>query len=215
MSLGLGIFLSIALLIVVWQIDKRGAFRKVGAWLGIGVILLIAAIAGVGWRNDRVSKQNELREKREARAAIHNGTRQHYEGLALGMSEQEVLYVKGEPTSREDVDGKKVPAQWIWEEAHSGRVHIVAWDAEKKVRAIVCFSESIGACQKVAGVEDGDSEGELLAALGAPPKAPTFSEDGRKVFVYGPNTASRWRFTLEKQQVRAIALVGPRKDDSD
>lgn len=56
MSLGLGIFLSVVLLIVVWQIDKRSAWRKVGkvvlCLVALGAVTGAAIAATFGWTAD-------------------------------------------------------------------------------------------------------------------------------------------------------------------
>lgn len=70
MSLGLGILLSTILIILVWQIDKRSAWRKVALWL-VAVVVLAGAtklestvrylgIACLGTRARRRSKKPKL-----------------------------------------------------------------------------------------------------------------------------------------------------------
>jgi hypothetical protein len=54
MSLGLGIFLSTLLLIIVWQVDKRGAWRKFGKI--VGWLVVACAVAGYVWWEEKSSE---------------------------------------------------------------------------------------------------------------------------------------------------------------
>src|SRR5688572_605624 len=113
MSLGLGIFLSTLLLIVVWQIDKRGAWRKFGKGFGwlLGVAVLVgAAIGGYVWWDDY--KSDAILKSQ--RSMILNGEMTEYDGIKLGMTQDQVLYLKGKPTSKLDVESRDRGEAWMW-----------------------------------------------------------------------------------------------------
>lgn len=94
MSIGLGIFLSVLVAIAAWQIDKRGAWKKSLLWVG-GVLLgLVALYAGAVWWSGGAGKRAAKTEV----AAIQAGLFKTYWGLSLGMSMDEVRYVKGPPS---------------------------------------------------------------------------------------------------------------------
>jgi hypothetical protein len=203
MSLGLGIFLSVVLIIVVWQVDKRGAWRKFGkltAWLGAVVIVGGAAIGGYVWWDEHSTARARARTIGEEAKLVKAGTLTEYWGVKLGMSQDEVVYLKGSPTKRDEAKGDSL-AMWSWGDNYE---HVVLWDADGRVNGVVCNSDVLGACESVAGVRSDTLESELLATLGPPKISPNFSFAG-KVYRYDTNTVS-WQFILERERVRTIVL---------
>jgi hypothetical protein len=85
MSIGLGIFLSSLCLgtIALYGITKdRWNWRRIGRNISLGLLVIAIAGAGVYFWNDLptfIPKQNE------------------YAGLRLGMTQEEVQYIKGHP----------------------------------------------------------------------------------------------------------------------
>lgn len=97
MSIGTALFLSVLVAIAAWQIEKRGAWRKVlKACLSI---LALAVAIGFSiwvwslWQNFDKSRMDRVQADSIRRAEINA-----YSGINLGLTKNEVRYLKGEPT---------------------------------------------------------------------------------------------------------------------
>jgi hypothetical protein len=209
MSLGLGIFLSTLLLIVVWQIDKRGAWRKFGkcfAWSLLLLVLTGAAIGGYVWWDD-YKGDALLKLQREM---VLNGGITEYDGIRLGMTQDQVLYLKGKPTKELDVESDDSGEAWMWgtfDETYT----IVFWRKDKTVDAILCERHGYLNCTSIAGLETGDSESSVLTALGEPAGVPKYTKEGEKMIVYGPKSAE-WHFMLRQGRLQGIFLGSSGQD---
>src|SRR5207253_10535522 len=96
MSIGLGIFLSTVLLVIVWQIDKRSAWsrlRKSALWIVVIVLLLVLAfvVYSVGDDMLRTRRESEAEKKLAASGVAE------YMGVKLGATQAEVKYALGKP----------------------------------------------------------------------------------------------------------------------
>jgi hypothetical protein len=220
MSLGLGIFLSVVLLIAVWQIDKRGAWRKFGKFFGwsLGALALVGAAIGayVWW--DNYSGDALLKRQRHM---MVNGEITEYDGITLGMTQDQVLYLKGKPTSELEVESDDSDEAWMWGEFSTTHT-MIFWRKDDTVDTIMCDSDGVVDCAPIVGLETGDSEASVLAALGEPKAAPSYTKDGEKMLVYGPKSAE-WHFSFKQKRLQGIfvdstatdaAQVAPTKDDS-
>jgi hypothetical protein len=203
MSLGLGIFLSVILIVVVWQVDKRGAWRKFGkstAWLGALTVVGGAAIGGYVLWDEHSIERARARDVGEEARQVKAGELIEYWGVKLGMTQDEVAYLKGWPT-KEEKPTKDRLATWSWGQEYE---HVVLWDAENKVASIVCNSNAGNKCEAIAGVSSDSLEADLLAALGPPKGSPGFVF-GYKAISYG-SEAVRWEFLLTQGRVQTISV---------
>lgn len=214
MSLGLGIFLSVVVAIVGWQIDKRNAWRKVAIWLAALLIVVIALFLVAGyWGNGR----DYLRARSE-KAAVLSGQLDTYMGLKLGMTQQEVRHLWGEPTDaswsvdgKTFEDGREIPSQvkntlWGYETSPSG-MKVAIWNKSLLLERIGCTSDLSYECPKVAGVGVGDDESAIIEALGAPPKEPHIYDDDTKWYMY-----SSLRLGLTQGRVFRVVVALPKAD---
>jgi hypothetical protein len=145
-----------------------------------------------------------------------------YAGVRLGMSRDEVKYVKGLPPkvvtddkdgpwqaygvlkSSELPQGKAVNDYPLWSyEGYEHYLHVAFGKGGKTVRSIACFSkDKIYRCPEIGGVKDGTSEAELLRKLGAPSRSQI--KDTTKSIGYDDIGVE---FTLEKETVYRL-IVG-------
>jgi hypothetical protein len=200
MSLGLAIFLSVLALLVVWQIDKRGAwgtFWRVAKWL-FGTVLLAAGAFGAWlyW----VTATNE-REARAKVRAVRDGEVREYWGIKLGAGKNEVLYLKGEPSARNDEGNSRY---WDYDDGARGYWQIV-WSRQGTVVMISCNADGWLGCDSIAGVSIGTSEEDIRKTLGEPREESGLDAKGRKRLDYGTDD-SDVRFVLEKSTVRMMAV---------
>ena len=218
MDLGTGIFLSSIVLAVVilYGITKdRWHWRRIAkraAFIFFGLIVIGTAL-GVGayyWQ--------ELPQKIERQTA--------YAGLRLGMTQDEVMYVKGYPpfVLGEEltdpqwkgfmtvVDTKNLEKgkraidyrDWSYEE-YEHNINVAFNPARTAVTVIQCYSkDKVYRCPELGGVRDGDSEKEVLRKLGNPTSSKI---DGvTKEMSYRDFNIEIW---LTKEEVYMLALRDP------
>lgn len=181
MSIGTGIFLSSLLLaiVILYGITKdrwpwRRMFKRTGIGLLVFVVIGAAAVGALYLWNQlpaRVGLQTE------------------YAGLRIGMSPDEVMYVKGYPpvvleaeaegewkgfykvVQTKDLEkGKRVQdyQHWSYNGANSN-INVEFDKTKSSVIAIDCFSnDKLNRCPPVAGLKDGDSEKDVIRKLGTP-----------------------------------------------
>jgi hypothetical protein len=162
MSIGLAILLSVLTLIAVWQIDKHAAWGKlwrVGKWLS-GIGLLAAGTFGVWLYWKASADEREIRSKARV---VRAGQLREYWGIKLGANENEVLYLKGEPSER---GGKGDGKYWTYDNDDVG--YTIAWSGRGTVVGIICSAGLIPGCDSIAGVTIGTSEHQIRQILGEP-----------------------------------------------
>lgn len=209
MSIGLGIFLSTLLLVAAWQIDKRRAWRmviKVVAWILGGSIAIGGAIA-VYFAASGHRKDQKKRDAARAEATrVREGRVNSYWGIELGMSPEQVLYLKGKPNEQSEKHGNS-PVQWRYFDTNSpdDYSYSVIFGDDTKVEAVACSAEKIylNGCETVADVGVKSSEAHLVGVLGQPTSEPTMDDKGYKIMDYGDGR-SVFRFILGKQRVDII-----------
>jgi hypothetical protein len=198
MTLGLGIFLSVLALILVWQIDKRSAWRKVGRLaLWTGCLVLLGAMATGSWLYwDQWAHRRELRA--EARR-IQEGEVHEYQGIPLGASEGEILYRKGAPTERKD-------NRWVYK-SQGGETQLgVLWSPDRTVASIDCQAQLSWQCDSVAGLGIGTDEQAIRDFLGQPRREADPAPDGIKGMHYGTDEFDV-SFQLTRRKVYKIFVT--------
>lgn len=216
MELGTGIFLSalvIAVVMLYSATKDRWKWRRLvkRTLLVILGLLLVGSAAGVS-----------TYYYQQIPSAVVQQT--EYAGLRLGMTVDEVLYVKGEPTSvvtdeevtdpkykgfyrvvatKEIEAGKSVRDFRYWSYALPYRNLNVRFNNERTaVVAIHCYSEDrLGRCPSIAGIDDGDSESQVLAKLGRNPRS---SIDGVTKTMLYPELGIKLQLT--KEEVYALEV---------
>ncbi|MCA6109590.1 hypothetical protein [Bradyrhizobium cenepequi] len=214
MELGTAVFLSsiaVSVVLLYGFTKDRWSWRRI-IRRSVGGIFMLGAIGGVLI----VAAQywDQLFPVRLSRQA-------EYAGLRLGMSRDEVKYVKGFPAnvvtddkegpwqdfgvlkSSELPKGKTVNDYPLWSyEGYEHYLH-VAFGNGKTVLSIACFSKDrLYRCPAIGGVQDGSSEAELVRKLGAPSKSQI--KDTTKSVEYDDIGVE---FKLEKETVYRL-LVG-------
>src|SRR5262245_34244544 len=194
MSLGLGIFLSVVVLLLAWQIDKRGAWRRVILWTGS--LVCLGAIAGVSWFY--WDKWVEQRRQRSEAGRVQAGEFREYEGIPLGAAEAEVLYRKGAPTQRKD-------DRWVYSSQSDETQLGIFWSPDRTVASIDCLSKLSRGCEGIAGVRIGTDEQSLKDLLGQPLRESDPDSDGVKTMLYGTDE-SDVTFQLRRKEVETMSI---------
>jgi len=213
MSEGTAIFLSALVLasVILYAVTKdrwrwRIGIRRLTITLLALVLLGVLTSAGVYlWRQLPVSlsKQTE------------------YAGLRLGMTQDEVRYVKGYPPivygepdnaaegwlpvidTKNLEPGKKLEdyREWVYED-RSQRISVSFDKDQKKIVAIECYSaDKLGRCPGVAGIADGSTEQEMIRTLGPPERSRI---DGVTKHVHYTKYGAY--FLLTKEQVYMLGI---------
>jgi hypothetical protein len=165
--------------------------------LGAVYLTLIAPLVFVA--SDKT--YDHIRRWRRERAELETlvaGVAKNFAGLEIGLSQAEVKYRKGEPSSVE---------KSAWTYLESGAL-IGLFFVGDKLAGIICRANgnySYG-CPSFAGVSTGDSEDEVVERLGAGDRRP-ISEDGKLRIRFGPENKSQLHVELAQREVVSIALV--------
>jgi hypothetical protein len=186
-------------------------FVRRTAFGALGLIVLAALGAGAVfvWNNRPVSQQTE------------------YGGLTIGISPDEVIYRKGSPPAVMDElsnepgyegwqklieaanveKGKTVKDynEWSYQEGRN-RLDVTFNKERTALIAVSCFSsDRASRCPTIEGINDGDSEDQVLRKFGSPDSSKL--EGVTKTLYYSKIGVS---FTLEKQHVYMLGINDPR-----
>lgn len=222
MTIGTGIFLSSLLLaiVILYGLTKdRWAWRRIvkqTALVLVGLIFL-GVIAGAGfyaWEQVpiRIQQQTE------------------YASVRIGMSPDEVKYVKGYPPqvlgpvetegdwmefkpvieTKNIEKGKRVEDYEEWSYQGNKYYIVVQYDSQKAtVIAVECYSEDkLNRCPAIAGVADGDSEQEVIGKFGQPD---SFKISGVTKSLYYSQIGIFFNLTQERVYMLGINDIGYRK----
>jgi hypothetical protein len=214
MEIGTAIFLSSIIVAVVllygftkdrWS-WRRIIFRSLAGMLLLAVVGAAAIFAAQYW--DQFFFPVTLDRQTE------------YGGLRLGMSRDEVRYIKGLPTDlvTNDMDQatqtfgvikqselpkeKTINDYQLWSyEAYKHSIH-VDFGRGPTVLSIACYSDDkLYHCPAIGGVQDGTSETDLLRRLGTPTKSQI--RGATKTINYDEIGVE---FNLEKESVYRLAI---------
>jgi len=209
MELGTAVFLSsIVLAVVILYVITKDRWRwrrivKQAALVCLCLIVLGAAL-GVGAYFWGLQLPQEVQPQNA------------YAGLRLGMTQEEVMHVKGYPPivfdgSMTKVDTKRLEKEKQvtdfrdWSYSEYEREIVVTFNPNRAaVTAIQCYSSKTYRCPDLSGVRDGDSENDVVRKLGNP----TSSK------IEGTTKEMRYRslnivIRLAKEQVYLVALRHP------
>src|SRR5262245_14343002 len=209
-----------AIVLLYGYTKGRWRWRKIVVWTLVVSVILIAGTAAVVALNVYWS---ELFPERLGRQA-------EYAGLKLGMSPQEVMYIKGYPpiVLEKDADpnsewkdfllvketkdlakGKKVTDYKHWSYKQFKSTLGVEFDDNRTaVVAITCMSgERLRSCQPIGSVQDGTSEQDALRKLGGPAEQRI---DGVTKDLRFPRLGVQ--LTLEKQEVYMLRIYAPQSN---
>lgn len=193
MSIGLGVFLGSAVIAAaILFAATKDRWNWGGLWRRLsigcaGVLLLLVATIGAWW-------------------ALTNGpkpltTPESFLGLSIGMSLDDVLFLRGEPRAGKD-DGDtlvytvgSVPQDVFWVEMK-----------DETVSAVVLFRGD----RSLLGVRIGDLNEDLLRRLGQPSEI-TSSED--KLHRWYSYTSLGVAFGLGEGRVERLAIFDPAQGD--
>jgi hypothetical protein len=205
MTLGTGIFLSslfLGLILLFWITKDRWKWSRIFAWL-VGGIVVIGAGAYL-YFNYEEPPTKQL----------------GYADLKLGMSENEVRYIKGSPTEVMEADalspgfdrvvkvdkldqGRTVSDYPEWSYTDTSSRIDITFDPNRKVKAIQCYATSYG-CPYLFGLHVGSSEDQVLARLGKPTSQAVQVNGSTKRMVYGPYNVV---FFLTKKEVYMLLVT--------
>ncbi len=206
MSVAAAIIISTLLLITAWQLEKRGAWARLGKVAGVLLGVFLAAIAGLAgwiwWENG-----SEAREAREILQSLGNGDSAKYAGLSTGLDDKEVIYLKGEPTqtvySRNSLQSRPI---WVFSGTDDARGDIlIDWGIDLRVERITCIGENSFDCPSVGGISIGTSEAEVLKTFGEPFIPARIGDSEVRKLCFG--RPEGWvRFLLGKGVVQQITI---------
>lgn len=200
MDLGTGLVVATILAITAWQIDKRSAWRRVRNFaLCLVALAVVAAFAFWGYTAQQ-DRQTRLEAQLEAQK-VREGMVRTLAGISLGESKDRLVYAWGDPES--DAEGVL-----SWRNADSQRA--VSLDETGRVRVVLCSTSDYSfarQCGKVGGIEIGDSESDVLAALGEPALPPTFNGSEKTMF-FGRETG--FDLVFKSGVVTRFVLYTPR-----
>ena len=208
MSIGLGIFLTALLLVVVWQIDKRKAWKKSLIGIAAACVLVASVVGGFLWWD---STGPSRRAKAELKS-LQSGGEKSYWGIRLGMSMDEVRYLKG-PHQNDKFEirnaPRELPQYWFYKGSDGGtaqHTYIIEWSADQKVTAVTCIFGDAFDCEPLIGIRVHDDEAEVVSKFGVPDKTEPVDSDGRKFVDYGPPT-TRVKLALIRGKVSSLTLL--------
>lgn len=171
------LFIGVIILYVAtkdrWQWSR--AFRTVG--LTLSLLIAAAGLTGLGfyfWP-----------------ALMPATIPAQYAGIKLGMSQGEVLYIKGMPATVRGIGsadpweeklthkieqipkGKKVQDFGVWQYELSNAMLYVSFNKDRsQVFSILCIaSDFLGSCPEIGGIKVGSSEADVLRRFGRPDEA--------------------------------------------
>ena len=221
MSSGLGIFLwSLSLgTIALYGITKdRWNWRRIGRNISLGLLVIAIVGAGVYFWNDLVIQFFTI--FRQTEFPIPRQT--EYAGLRLGMTQDEVQYIKGYPptvfgeaegvykgfsevisTADFPEKGKQVEDYQEWSyNMNAGRINVDFGPAKTGLIVIACYSSDyLKRCPAVGGITDGNTEQEVIKKFGKPDTA---SIEGVTKFLQYKNIGVN--FWLKQEQVYMIGI---------
>jgi hypothetical protein len=222
MSLGLGIFLSTLLVVVVYlyRITRdRWNWRKIGKRTLFAFVALIAMISAAIYGAQNWDHYFPTPVPPQTA----------YAGLHLGTSMKEVLYIKGHPSfvlGSEITDPKKKGWAPIIEiknlpegrsvhdyrdwgyELYRHRIEVTFDESRQRVMLIECYSgDSAQRCPSIGLLTDGASERELVQRLGQPTESIIDGTSGTKRMFY---TSLNTFFLLSRETVYMIGIHDPK-----
>jgi hypothetical protein len=178
MSLGAGTVLATLVLVIAWQLDKRGAWRRAGQVLAGLIALLVCVGLGTWAYFAYQANQQNVRDEADAHV-IRTGKLSTLGGIALNASREEVLYLWGQPT--DETDGL---LQWNTDNTSKA----VFFDRNHRATLVGCGGDerwfALADCGQLAGLSIGASEQEVLERLG-PPSLPAEYSGVEKRLRYG------------------------------
>lgn len=213
MSIGLGIFLSSLIFAAVGlylTTRDRWDWFRVGRWIAIGAgsLALLAFVgSGMMWGYQKI---------------VNLPTRQTtYADLTLGMTMQEVKYVKGVPgmvnqtmkpwapvATSELRTNQRIENYLTWIYASDPNTledgTIAAYFSEKtrRLTEVRCYSESYFRCPSVFGLHDGSTEKDVIDTLGQP-NVQRIEDSGIKDLTY---SSLDLLFRLQQKKVFSLTI---------
>ena len=200
MSVGLGLVISTALIIAAWQVERRGAWRKLAKG-GAGVLALflcLLLILGAFALQEEYQRRTQIAD---SVARLLAGEVDTFNGIRLRMTEAELKYAKGVPDPVPDASAKF----WIYRDSSGSSVR-VGWDEARRVHSIACFGKYSLDCPDLGGISIAASESAIRSALGEPFKPAVITEKGYLKFLYG-RAPNRAMFLLKQDAVSIIYLT--------
>jgi hypothetical protein len=229
-SWGVVIAVVIAVGMLLWfavrAMWRRSRIARALAWFALAalVVMVMAAAIGIDVRYYYEVSTTELVSLFGRKPLVQQT---EYAGLRLGMSPDEVMYIKGYPPQvlgEPDKDGewkgdrpviatnqlqkgKRVEDYDIWSyENDQSRIDVIFNPEKTTVIAIECYSnDRLRRCPSVAGVSDGDSEQQVIRKLGPPDAS----------YIMGITKSLNYRtlgliLKLTKEQVYWLAIHDPK-----
>jgi hypothetical protein len=228
MSIGTAIFLSSLVLatVILYGITKdRWRWRRIVArtaltlaLFALATIVVLSAIAIGRYYYETSTKP--LVPQTEPLVP-----QTEYAGLRLGMSPDEVMYIKGYPSNVVDETPKQNPfdafintkdlkqgervqdyREWLYENNQQGSIGVTFNPEKTAVVVIECLSfDRLRRCPSIAGVSHGDSEQEVIQKLGSPDVSRI--EGLNKYLTYRPLGL---QLSLTKEQIFGLSINDPK-----
>lgn len=227
MTVGTGIFLGLASMAVAYlyvQTKDRWRWRFVIKWFAVIVAVPIAT--GGIWFGYRYVE-----------ASVHARPKPitTYADVALGNSQDEVLYAKGMPSDvlvddkpgespiagtrtqfyvseLKSGDNVKNYRYWSYGVVSAGRIDVDFSPNARKVIRVFCYAKRDEPCPPLLGVAGGATEAEVIKLLGAPANAEISTDFSAVKKMSYP----KWNvtFLLQQLQVYGLTLEGASSNDN-
>jgi hypothetical protein len=191
MSIGDGIFLGLLAVGLVWlytSTKDRWRWRRIALWAGLlGVAL---PIAGIGcW----ITYENFVNARPHSEP--------EFWGLGTGILPADVVFRKGEPSSRQDT-------YWVYGNQDSDVIYVVRFKNER-VRAVEAFSGSRDKAYllpSIQGISSHSTTEDIFQKFGPPDVTSEKIDHTQRMVSY-----LRYGifFTLEKNQVSSLGIIDP------
>lgn len=208
METAIAIIFSTCLVLIVWLVEKRDAWRQVGK----GAIYLAGGLVCVGllWLGAYGHIQKKQRERDQAAAGqdsrrqiLLEGSIDSYLGVRLGMSKDEVLKVLGKPDGGLSIRTSETDESLRFGEALGFSATV--WFSKDQVVQITCSEESKDHCPQILDVSIGDTTDDLLVKLGEP-SAERIRMLGSAYFEYESENGRVVSFRIAESRVRSIGV---------
>jgi len=200
MSTGLGIFLSVLLMSIIYLYKsylENIRWKRFFLISSVLFIFLPIVVFLCVFFYNKYSVSVTQPTKPYTKYTISKITK--YSGITLGSSLKEVRFLKGDPTS------KKTTGEFTtWWYKDLNKLLIIEFMEDNIVRAVSCMGRHEFACPKISHIGIGNSYDDIIKALGIPPNGYSDSDDGTRSLYYRQYNSV---FVLKKATVNQLGVM--------
>lgn len=204
MSIGLGMFLSVLLMSIVYLYKgslENIRWKRVFLISSVLFIILPAVIFLCGFLYNKYSvsiTQPTKTYTQPQKNIISKITK--YSGITLGSSLKDVRFLKGDPTNKKTTG--ELTTSWQYKDLN--KLLIIEFMEDNIVRAVSCMGSNEFVCPKIAHIGIGSSYDDIIRTFGTPPNGHTDFDDGTRVIYYDKYNST---FFLKKGKVNQLGII--------